>query len=128
LTLIAGQLIGDAFATDPLSTLFANLAGRNGEEPPGRYFQPDGGELLTDWVERNCRQIDQRLSAALAIDDPATLHTFVLNHIALVETGALPLDVHFNLATHPIELRMAGLDRDSGWVPAGGRSIYFHYD
>jgi hypothetical protein len=128
LTLTAGRMIGNAFAADPLSTLFAKLSGRNGEEPPGAYFEPDGGESLADWVERNCHEIDQRLVSALAINDPETLHTVVLNHIARVETGALRLDVHFSLATHPIELRIAGLDRDPGWVPAAGRSIYFHYD
>jgi hypothetical protein len=36
--------------------------------------------------------------------------------------------VLFRLAEHPIELRMAGLDRDPGWVPAAGRHIVFHYD
>jgi hypothetical protein len=128
LALIAGRMIGNAFAADPLSTLFAKLSGRNREEPPGAYFEPERGELLADWVKRNCREIDQRLAAALAIDDPEVLHALVLNHIARVETGALRLDVHFSLATHPIELRMAGLDRDPGWVPAGGRSIYFHYE
>ena len=45
-----------------------------------------------------------------------------------IETTSARVDAHFSLAKHPIELRMAGLDRDPGWVPAGGRSIYFHYD
>jgi hypothetical protein len=128
LALIAGRMIGEDFAADPLPTLLAKLSRRNREEPPAAYFEPEGGELLADWVERNCRDIDRRLTAALAIDDPAALHALVLNHIARVEARALRLDVHFSLATHPIELRMAGLDRDPGWVPAGGRSIYFHYD
>jgi hypothetical protein len=128
LALIAGRMVGDAFAADPLTTLLAKLSGRNAEEPPGMYFEPEGGESLADWLERNCREIDQRLTAALAIDDLEALHARVLNHIARVEARALRLDVHFSLATHPIELRMAGLDRDPGWVPACGRSIYFHYD
>lgn len=128
LSLIGREMIGDIFAADPLSTLFARLSGRNKDELPGAYFEPEEGESFVDWVERNCHQIDKRLTAALAVTDPEALHTMVLNDIAQVETGALRVDVHFNLATHPIELRIAGLDRDPGWVPAGGRSIYFHYD
>jgi hypothetical protein len=31
------------------------------------------------------------------------------------------------LATLPIELRIAGLDRDPGWIPSAGRSISFHF-
>jgi len=38
------------------------------------------------------------------------------------------LDLHFSLAGHPLEIRLAGLDRDPGWVPAAGRTIAFHYE
>jgi len=38
------------------------------------------------------------------------------------------LDVRFTLARLPIQVRLAGLDRNPGWVPAAGRFIAFHYD
>lgn len=38
------------------------------------------------------------------------------------------VDVHFSLSSHPIEIRLAGLDRDPGWIPAAGRDVRFHYD
>jgi len=25
-------------------------------------------------------------------------------------------------------VRLSGLDRDPGWVPAAGRSVHFHFD
>jgi len=37
------------------------------------------------------------------------------------------LDIFFTLAEHPLELRLAGLDRDPGWVPSAGRYVRFHY-
>jgi hypothetical protein len=38
------------------------------------------------------------------------------------------VEVRFALATHPLELRLSGLDRDPGWLPAAGRETAFHYD
>ncbi|WP_162130167.1 hypothetical protein [Novosphingobium sp. AP12] len=38
------------------------------------------------------------------------------------------LDVHFPLAGLPLPLRLAGLDRDPGWLPAEGRDIRFHFE
>jgi hypothetical protein len=38
------------------------------------------------------------------------------------------VEVRFALATHPLALRLSGLDRDPGWLPAAGREIAFNYD
>jgi hypothetical protein len=38
------------------------------------------------------------------------------------------IDVHFALALHPLEVRMAGLDRDPGWIPAAGADLRFVYE
>lgn len=37
------------------------------------------------------------------------------------------LDVHFALAQLPLAVRLAGLDRNPGWLPSEGRSISFHF-
>ena len=102
--------------------------GRAVEEPPGAYFEPPSGEPLTIWLDKICHDVRERVAAALSLCDGCNLRTLVLNHHARIETTAARMDAHFSLATHPIQLRIAGLDRDPGWVPAGGRSIYFHYD
>lgn len=37
------------------------------------------------------------------------------------------VDVHASLAQLPLAVRMAGLDRDIGWLPAAGLDIRFHF-
>jgi hypothetical protein len=37
------------------------------------------------------------------------------------------VEVVFDLARLPIEIRLAGLDRDPGWLPAEGRSLVFKF-
>ena len=36
--------------------------------------------------------------------------------------------VRLPLAELPIAIRLAGLDRDPGWIPAAGRSVAFHFE
>src|SRR3712207_7928989 len=47
---------------------------------------------------------------------------------ARVVVTASHVDVHFRLSGLPIEIRLSGLDRDPGWVPAAGRFVAFHYE
>jgi hypothetical protein len=37
------------------------------------------------------------------------------------------VDAYFSIATHPLAIRMAGLDRDPGFLPAAGKDIRFHF-
>lgn len=67
--------------------------------------------------------------AARALDLPeATALEFLCVNPARVLIGRTRLDVFFALASHPIAIRIAGLDRNPGWVPAAGRVFSFHYD
>ena len=72
--------------------------------------------------------IKARLILALGIDDEAALANLLLHHYAKIIITPTHLDVFFSLADHPIEIRLSGLDRNPGWVPAAGRFIAFHYD
>lgn len=128
LALLGGRMIGEEFAEDPLLRLFARLSGRAEDGPPGGQFEPPSGESLSIWLDRICHDVRVRLAASLGLADDSDLRAPVLNHAAKIETTSARVDAHFALAAHPIELRVAGLDRDPGWMPAGGRSIYFHYD
>ena len=128
LALLGGRMIGDEFAEDPLLRLFARLSGRAEDEPPGAQFEPPTGESLSIWLDRICHKVQTLVAASLGLGDDCDLRPLVLNHHAKIETTSARVDAHFSFATHPIELRVAGLDRDPGWVPAGGRSIYFHYE
>ena len=45
-----------------------------------------------------------------------------------IVTTPAHLDVTFSLERHPIEIRLAGLDRDPGWIANSGRHVAFHFD
>jgi hypothetical protein len=52
----------------------------------------------------------------------------LLQQPARIQTSATHVRVFFSLAQHPLEIRLAGLDRDPGWVPAAGRNFTFYYE
>lgn len=128
LALLGERLIGEKFADDPLPGLLARLSCRAEEDPPGAEFEPPTGEPLERWVARICDDFQERVRRSVGPGPGRDFRALVLNHLAKIEASSTRLDAHFSLAAHPIELRLAGLDRDPGWVPAGGRAIYFHYD
>jgi hypothetical protein len=84
---------------------------------------------LERWVRWLCEYLGARLPRALGFSahSPDAL-TPLLNEPARVVTAPVEVSVFFSLALHPIETRLAGLDRDPGWVPAAGRSIAFYYE
>ncbi|MEO9132657.1 MAG: hypothetical protein ABI240_15820, partial [Sphingomonas sp.] len=47
---------------------------------------------------------------------------------ARIQTRDLDLSARFALDRHPIQLRIAGLDRNPGWQPAEGRAIAFVFE
>jgi hypothetical protein len=128
LALVGERMAGEQFTGDPLPALFARLSGRSEDELPGAQFEPPNGESLATWLDRICHEIQVRVLASLGLGDACDLQTLLLNHPANIEASSARLDASFSLANHPIALRIAGLDRDPGWVPASGRSIYFHYE
>lgn len=48
--------------------------------------------------------------------------------LARIQTRDLDLSARFALDRHPIQLRIAGLDRNPGWQPAEGRAIAFVFE
>lgn len=128
LALLGERMIGEKFIDDPLSGLLARLSCRPAEDRPGAEFEPPTGERLDLWVARTCDDFQERVRWSLGPDPGRDFLALMLNHRARIDASSTRVDAHFSLAAHPIELRLAGLDRDPGWVPAGGRAIYFHYD
>jgi len=112
---IVGKEI-DQETDDPIWGLLRDFAARD-----------DKDELITPpWLTDLLPHIRARLHLALGIDDD--LAQVLLHHHARVIITPTHADVFFSLADHPIELRLSGLDRNPGWVPAAGRFIAFHYD
>jgi hypothetical protein len=83
---------------------------------------------LAAWIDQVMPHVRTRLRQALGLneaDDPGPL---VCRHQAQVRLTPTHLDVFFALAELSIEIRLSGLDRNPGWVPAAGSFIAFHYE
>lgn len=72
------------------------------------------------WIAGYCRA---RLIRATGLADLAPLWR---RRARVFVTGAR-IDVELALADHPLEVRIAGLDRDPGWIPGAGRDLRFHF-
>jgi len=118
----AERACGEAIREDSIWPALAILAGDVEELPALESDSP---------IDRTIDEMrpDLERLAARALDLPeATALQFLCVTPARVVIGRTRLDVFFSLASHPIGLRIAGIDRDPGWVPAAGRVITFHYD
>ena len=134
LALLGPKILNEPNEADPLWRLFARLAGRAEDSIPGEDFDPPADVSLdpdlpppadpgvSAWFDWVAACAARKLQAALgdsfrdALREPA--------HVWVTETR---VDVVFALEVHPIELRLSGLDRDPGWIPAAARHVAFHY-
>ena len=132
LALIGVQCCGLALRHDPIWRVLATIAGRHEQQAPRRTFRAGvvrrrDVRAFDRWFANLLTRMTERLARALAMPPADTLAYLCARRGTLGLTDAR-LDVHFPLAEHPLAIRMAGLDRDAGWVPAAGRIIEFHYD
>jgi hypothetical protein len=79
------------------------------------------------WLAALVDYIRARLRGALGAVPKRDVGRFVCAHHADVTTTATHVSIAFSLYALPIEIRLAGLDRDPGWVPAAGRTITFFF-
>jgi hypothetical protein len=122
--LLSRALTGEAIEGDPLNELLATL--RSDEDsawtPPSvlAAYPEAPDDPLARWIEAVTNHLRLRLGDDLA-------HTLVAQHGRITTTPA-HIDAWFNLVKHPLGIRLAGLDRNPGWVPAAGRHVTFHFD
>jgi hypothetical protein len=84
---------------------------------------------LRRWLLWICGYLRARLPRALGFSAGSVdAIRLLLNEPARIAITATQVSVFFSLARHPLQIRLAGLDRDPGWVPAAGRRILFFYD
>lgn len=91
--------------------------------PPGLSRQLPSAHPAR-WLACLALYLDARILRATG--DPA----LGLSSLALpghCRIGPERVDVDLALADLPLPLRLAGLDRDPGWLPAEGRAIAFHF-
>jgi len=86
------------------------------------------GRSLARWMGWILPYLDARLKRALGTEDASSVAAQVCRHPARLRCTATHLDVHLSLAKLPLALRIAGLDRDPGWIPAAGRTVAFHFE
>ena len=66
--------------------------------------------------------------AAMAGRAPRTTGPLLCRQPARVSIAPARLHVTFALETLPVEVRLSGLDRDPGWIPAAGRAVTFAFE
>jgi hypothetical protein len=107
------ELAGQPLPEDPVWPLLTSL----GEGEPWDRLE-DAMRRIRDWLDEALGHHEGQREDTGA---------FVLRHSARVVLTGTRLDVFLSLQELPIEIRIARLDRDAGWVPAAGRYIAFHF-
>ena len=83
------------------------------------------GILLEQWYQKTSRQVLSYLNDRL--DEPTEIVSYLRESATLYFTNT-HVDIVFSLEQIRMDLRIAGLDQDPGWVPELGRAIAFHYE
>jgi hypothetical protein len=93
--------------------------------PVRAALPPEPTRPLDRWLARLAAYCGERLRHALGAEDVAAV---LLRRHARVFVTPTHVDVVFALAEHPVEVRLAGLDRTPGFVPATGRFVAMHFE
>lgn len=149
LALTGERLAGHGVRQDALWELLAMLAAATGGQPglasAATHPPPALPEALrpylgaqqrnastspdpwSDWADRLIPPLRRRLAAALgAPSRQAGRLLCCVNARIRFRSGRL--DAHFMLNDHPVAIRLSGLDRDPGWIPAAACDFRFHFD
>ncbi len=152
LALLSGRLAGKAVQADPLWNLLDRLASgwpareedslepwpvpkltrthhhqpspcRHPSQPRRPRTRPDP-DRLAHWLWRYAASVRGRF--AQAFDLPAiAAGRFVIARPARIFASAGEIVVVHALDRHPVEIRLAGLDRDPGFLPSVGQQLSF---
>jgi len=140
---------GSRFSRDPLAAMLKDLSRDDPRvfrpppwAPPQAWLAALPDDLLkaaasasrrlpagagARWIARLADYLPARLAAALGEDAPrAALRVLCRERAAIVRDDDR-IEAVFSLETHPLAIRMAGLDRDPGWIPAAGLSFAFRF-
>lgn len=99
-----------------------------GRRPPLPARGKRSARVLTRWLGWLMPYVRARLQRALGLAPADDLATVLCRHYAHISLTTTHLDLVFALDHLPIEVRLSGLDRNPGWVPAAGRSIAFSFE
>jgi hypothetical protein len=98
-----------------------------GEVPPPGGADAAPLERWLAWLVPYCRA---RLVRALGLTsgDALELEETLFSHDARLHVSESHVDVVLALSQLPLAVRIAGLDRDIGWLPSAGRHLTFHFE
>ena len=102
---------------DPLWAAFAALDGGEAEAPGAASLRPP----LRAWIDGARQESARRLGEA-------GLDAGMLRAPGTVFVTSTHVDVVIPIDRISLPVRIAGLDRDSGWVPGLGRVVRFHFE
>lgn len=102
---------GRRFLSDPLASWLGAGIPRAilATEPPGRA------------------SLEERIAHALGSRDPRRAMHRLCRIPATVSIASRKVFASFRLGSHPLEIRMAGIDRDPGWIPGAGFDFRFEF-
>lgn len=80
------------------------------------------------WIDHLAAFARVRLARAMPQIGADTLVDVLLRHRATIHLSETRLDIAFSLAELPLAVRLAGLDRDIGWLPSAGLSLRFIFE
>jgi hypothetical protein len=82
---------------------------------------------VSRWMAWFAPYAQARLLRGLGETRRRALRKLVCMHRSNIVVTPTRIDVEFELNRLPIQVRLCGLDRDPGWVPAAGRFVSFQY-
>jgi hypothetical protein len=90
--------------------------------------RPDAAPLdAAAYADHLAAYLRARMADTLAVP-PHRIARLVLRRRGTLRAAPGRLDVTIALVELPPAVRLAGLDRDPGWLPAAGRHIAFHFE
>ena len=88
---------------------------------------PNASEASKTWLKNLTEYVEVRLRQALNTPAGEEISRVLFERRATIVVTETHLDVTFRLADLPFAVRLSGLDRDAGWIPAAGKYVVFHY-
>jgi hypothetical protein len=107
---------------------FSPKIGRSRKRPGGACLSEESQDSLQLWLDWLTPYARARLRLALGLTESDDVGRALCECRARVFVTATHMDVMFSLAELLVEIRLAGLDRDPGWIMDTGRIIRFHFE
>ncbi len=95
-------------------------------EGDSKDFRKDSSRSK-NWLKNLTEYVQARLLQALNLETREQISRILFERHAKIIVSATHLDANFSLADLPFEVRLSGLDRNPGWIPAVGKFVGFHF-